>query len=330
VSAAPAARGIGPESLSAALLALYREADHSAPGVLRERALERMRALLPFDAALWADGYLLGDRLHVYNALAAGPKRAALKDHGALRHADPALAAAQRAPGAAVAVELRGDGTAPEFAAFARRRRLRHAAAVLYLDPLTSLASAIVLYRLAGATRFRDGEREYLEALAPHLVETRGIAAIQALLRATGARGAQLSSSGVADAAAQLQVAPADFQRLLRLEWPAWSGRALPAPLAELVRERAGWRYAGERIVVRVSTMGDVYLLQPREKRLADALSAREYEVARLMAEGHTYKEAASRLGISPATVRSHLRAIFATLGVNKQSEMAAALREQP
>ena len=41
----------------------------------------------------------------------------------------------------------------------------------------------------------------------------------------------------------------------------------------------------------------------------------------------HTYKEAAKHLGIAPATVRNHVTAIFAKLGVNKQSEMAAALR---
>ncbi|HUN69832.1 MAG TPA: helix-turn-helix transcriptional regulator, partial [Burkholderiales bacterium] len=82
------------------------------------------------------------------------------------------------------------------------------------------------------------------------------------------------------------------------------------------------------RIVVKVSKMSDVFLLQSREKRPVDSLSDRERQVASLLADGLTYKQAAQQLGVAPSTVRNHLSSIFATLGVRKQSEMASALRE--
>lgn len=86
-------------------------------------------------------------------------------------------------------------------------------------------------------------------------------------------------------------------------------------------------RYIGERIVIVVSRMNDVFLVQAREKCSADALSEREIEVARMMAGGLTYKKVAQELGIAPSTVRNHVAVIYAKLGVRKQSEMAAALR---
>jgi DNA-binding CsgD family transcriptional regulator len=328
VNVGAAVRQIGAAELSASLLSLYREAEHRPAPRHLDWALGKLGEVLPFDAALWIDGYLIKGRLHVYESLRTGPERSALRGHGHVRDVDPLLQRARERPGTAIALSLRGNASSTKFEAFAKRQRLRHGLALYSVDSHTSLASVIALYRTARKAQFRDEELEYLEAIAAHLVETRGIAAIQQLLRATHSTGTQLSASGVADRQAQLQVAPVDFQRLLRLEWPDWSERALPAPLARLVRERAGWRYVGERIVVKVSAMSDVYLLQPREKRPVDALSLREYEVARLMADGHTYKEAAQQLGIAPSTVRNHLRAIFATLGVKKQAEMAAALRE--
>jgi DNA-binding NarL/FixJ family response regulator len=56
-----------------------------------------------------------------------------------------------------------------------------------------------------------------------------------------------------------------------------------------------------------------------------DALSARESEVLELIAAGATNREAAARLFISEATVKTHLLHIYAKLGV---SDRAAAVAE--
>lgn len=52
-------------------------------------------------------------------------------------------------------------------------------------------------------------------------------------------------------------------------------------------------------------------------------LSRREAEVARLFAEGQSYKMVARALGSSPATVRHHLRQVYAKLGVTSKVQMA-------
>jgi DNA-binding NarL/FixJ family response regulator len=60
----------------------------------------------------------------------------------------------------------------------------------------------------------------------------------------------------------------------------------------------------------------------------SDALTLRETEVLTLLAAGHSYKTAASRLALSPDTVRFHVRNIYDKLHVHSKSEaVARALR---
>jgi DNA-binding CsgD family transcriptional regulator len=53
------------------------------------------------------------------------------------------------------------------------------------------------------------------------------------------------------------------------------------------------------------------------------AMTASELAVAQLVAEGLTNREVADRLFISPHTVNSHVRHVFAKLGINSRVELA-------
>ena len=58
--------------------------------------------------------------------------------------------------------------------------------------------------------------------------------------------------------------------------------------------------------------------------RAAGLLTQREIEVLRLLGEGLTNAEIATRLFISPKTAEHHASRIFAKLGLTKRSEAAA------
>jgi DNA-binding NarL/FixJ family response regulator len=58
---------------------------------------------------------------------------------------------------------------------------------------------------------------------------------------------------------------------------------------------------------------------------LAEPLSQRELEILELVATGTTNREAAARLFISEATVKTHLLHIYAKLGVNDRAAAVAA-----
>ncbi|MET9342279.1 response regulator transcription factor [Nonomuraea sp. NPDC003804] len=61
-----------------------------------------------------------------------------------------------------------------------------------------------------------------------------------------------------------------------------------------------------------------------RVRAPVDPLSARELEVLRLIAQGTTNREAAARLFISEATVKTHVLHIYTKLGVNDRAAAVA------
>jgi DNA-binding CsgD family transcriptional regulator len=73
---------------------------------------------------------------------------------------------------------------------------------------------------------------------------------------------------------------------------------------------------AGAELLVSVAT--------PATADDASPLSARELEVARLVADGATNREIAERLVIAPKTASAHIEHILAKLGVSRRAEIAA------
>jgi len=60
----------------------------------------------------------------------------------------------------------------------------------------------------------------------------------------------------------------------------------------------------------------------------AGGLTARELDVLRLMAAGHTDKEIAQQLAVTEATVKSHIRTVFNKMGTaNRAQAVALAMR---
>src|SRR5476651_860588 len=108
--------------------------------------------------------------------------------------------------------------------------------------------------------------------------------------------------------------------------------QALPrttAPNGDHAIARVG-RDRSPQILLDTDFEGDRYLLlriplaQPR--RLS--LSPCEWEIARLVAEGHPNKRIATLLDLSLWTIGTHVRRIFAKLGVSSRAAMFARLLE--
>ncbi|GAA2276403.1 response regulator transcription factor [Glycomyces scopariae] len=83
---------------------------------------------------------------------------------------------------------------------------------------------------------------------------------------------------------------------------------------------------------VRAAARGEAVLAPAVATRLMsqvrtpqEALSDREVEILKLVADGATNREAAKRLFLSEATVKTHLLHIYAKLGVNDRAAAVAA-----
>jgi len=78
----------------------------------------------------------------------------------------------------------------------------------------------------------------------------------------------------------------------------------------------------------RVAAGGLAFAIRPRTSG-RERLTAREYDVVRLVAEGRSNDEIGATLGIGSKTVETHLSRIFERFGVSSRTELAArAVRE--
>lgn len=75
-----------------------------------------------------------------------------------------------------------------------------------------------------------------------------------------------------------------------------------------------------ERVARELRAAGE----QPRKRtaQAADALTARELHIARLVATGATSKEIAAQLFLSRRTIDAHLRSIFGKLGITSRRQL--------
>jgi DNA-binding CsgD family transcriptional regulator len=63
-----------------------------------------------------------------------------------------------------------------------------------------------------------------------------------------------------------------------------------------------------------------------RDASTLDDLTPQELQIARLLADGRTTREAAAALFLSPKTIEYHLRHVYQKLGIHSRDELAAAL----
>jgi DNA-binding CsgD family transcriptional regulator len=85
-----------------------------------------------------------------------------------------------------------------------------------------------------------------------------------------------------------------------------------------------------EEVLLDVNVDGARYLLirLPKSSKARVQLSPREQEIVRMVAMGHPNKIIAGVLSISSWTVCTHLRRIFAKLGVSSRAAMVSRLHE--
>ncbi len=88
--------------------------------------------------------------------------------------------------------------------------------------------------------------------------------------------------------------------------------------------ERLGARPWADQADTELAAAGET--ARRRDASTLDDLTPQELQIARLLAEGRTTREAAAAIFVSPKTVEYHLRHVYDKLGVRSRQELAAAL----
>jgi DNA-binding CsgD family transcriptional regulator len=195
------------------------------------------------------------------------------------------------------------------------------------------------------------GTRVFLAAGDPLAVE-RWLAAVDGPLRARAipgtqlsldhARGLWLTSEGsTGQARAALETAIAGWARLGRIWEGTWAqvdlarchlraNQRMDAARAARVAREAGLSLGSAPLVAAAE---DVLRASGRGAAGTEPwgpLTTREFEVARLVADGRTNAEIAHELDVAPKTASAHLEHLLAKLGVGRRAEIAAWVTLRP
>ncbi len=124
---------------------------------------------------------------------------------------------------------------------------------------------------------------------------------------------------GLALAAAALLLQWLEYRYVMRTLDPNWYGVGLALIFLAL------GMWAGLKLTQRHSTGA----FQPNEKAIATlGISGREREVLALLAAGHSNKEIARKLDISPNTVKTHVTSVYAKLEATRRTQAVQKARE--
>jgi DNA-binding CsgD family transcriptional regulator len=314
------------EHVESLLLDLYRWAREESPADFQRHAMERLKPLLRFQSAIWGAGRLTYPgiapaRLHLHEV----DPQAAVEWRQLNRHDKviPVAAASLGRSNRFHAPSLFASKTERDMRDYAQRWRRQSYMVAGFVDPRPSWLGWVSLYRPNPDDLFSDAEHVLCERLMPHFEQARQVNQVCSLQRCLLHVEEAWGARAVADGDGSYLFAEPAFLQLLQREWRQADDLTLPGPLAAAANVSAEL-YMGRHIVLAISPAGGLRVLQGRRRTPLDDLSPRRRSAAILFARGFSHKQIAQRLGLSPATVRSHLAAAYLDLGVRSKPELMA------
>jgi DNA-binding CsgD family transcriptional regulator len=315
-------------AFSDAVLKLHTIAQEEPVERFQATALSHIQTILPFDTAWWGimspkDESLQLNCSHAYHLPATY-----VPMWEELKHDDAVAQTVRDRPKVTVYFDQRGLASAPGLFTLTSEHDIGQAFCTsAYLASERSFVF-LSLYRSFRSMLFSAEERLLNQYLMPHLCSawTANRVFQMEYLKANVTHGD--IAFAIVDGSGQLLNAEPAFPDLLSREWAAPLQRDLPAVLGE-------WLRSGEEMLKLKSivacryALGDLCLIALRGRTRLDLLTRRELQIAQGFGSGQSYKEIARTMSIAPATVRHHIRAIYAKLEVSDKAEMSSLLHDR-
>jgi len=317
----PTAQAI--EAFSESLLRLHELADRVPSRQFLADALSHLRPLIAFDACWWGQcSPPLADKPPAgWQHGSLGLPASFAEEWNAVGATDDFARSSMTAPGSVCRVSGYEDDP-PEVALFARRHDLFHVMAITFELPESGLMFFMCLYRGERERAFDDDEAAQFGQYGRHL-RLHWTMRVRDAMRQVFAGDAL--GLALCEASGRLLYVGAGMASLIVRHYPGWRGTTLPDPLLALARRAPASVVLGRRTVI-ATPHADVVTLSTGSSRVDKRMSPREREAAVLYATGESYKEIARRLGLTPATVRTYLRDVYARLGVRNKVELGVLL----
>jgi DNA-binding CsgD family transcriptional regulator len=237
---------------------------------------------------------------------------------GQLNSADLLLRAAWHRPGHAV-VASRSD--LPDAALREYARRTGAFNTLVLTRPHVGGMSVVSLWRARAADIYDSSQARLAEVLIAHLHQA---VDINRMLRSSELFAGRSPMSGIiiAERGGAVRHLDSSALMLMRREFPRWTGSELPHEVHRKLRESVHGVHLGRHVALHLRTQDTLHFVGIREHGGASTLTTAELRVMEYTLRGGSYKDVASAMGISPSTVRNHLHAIYAKLGLRGRSDL--------
>lgn len=317
----------GAAALTQFLLELHERSNELGYRELQRAAFERLNDVIPLEGGLVALGTIQHGVPTGRDVVLHNKPPEMMDSWNEIRHEDRIAVWAVSNPGKTRAFDTSGgiyDGF-PRMVEHCRTWGMAHILCTAMIDRDAGLYWVMSLYRADAAQPFTEEERSTMELLVPHLVSSARRARVNQLRARTHVSGERGEAAVVANDEGVILEAEPELTALLRSEWPNWSGPMLPAELVGAVKST---RVVHGVLAFRADAADGVVLFHVRRAVPADALTAREREVAEAFASGATYLELSETLKVAPNTVRRHLSNIYEKLGISSKAELEKMIRD--
>ena len=328
------------------IIKLYRAAQGMAVDEFQEFSMRLLNSFVPFDSARYGSGTLMQPGLQIQEFFLHNKPMEAILDYAAIAYIDPVLSAARSNPGRIIRFHpptlFSGKENRPLFD-YAQRYEHANGMSAVHIDhgsQQAQTASVFSVFRADEDSHFLENDCRMIEQVLPHLLEA--LKVNQALAIHRSVKDADCSTVAIARQNGALHFCGTGFRKLVNIEWPEWEGAILPGPLRDESGRIGSKCFSSANIRVVVNCVGELLFLKasrisvsvpcltirPELLQSAYGLTPAEARVAIALLEGSSAKGVANYLHVSPHTVRTQIRQIYAKFGVGTRVRFVKLMLE--
>lgn len=329
-----------PEDSNELLTRLYALTHEQPIEHFQNAALLLLKTVVPFDAAIWGSATVAPGGIDIHSFHLHNKTPEMVIGYEEIKHLDSAsrdmLKQSKATQGFDTHSFFEGRRQRP-IRDFMSNYEQPHFLLTTDLSPTTNTNSSllhwITLYQAKQDAYYSATDVNRLRLCAPHLKQALALNR-SAHLSQTAARPANSErankpacASAIVDSKGYVYGRDRNFLDLLSKACGEdyASSSVLPVGLTRVLG--AGKQsFTWQCLVVRCHAEHGLIIVKLREQIMADTLTAREREIAILVAKGRTHKQVAAELGNAPNTVRSQLQTIYNKLRVNNVAELVRAM----
>ena len=322
------------------LLSLYEDAQHTPVADFVATGLGKIRTVLPFDSAgiaslnISSTGMLEYTGGHAVNIspveklkgrleLNTPPARV-IPGRGMVSF-DPLFDLSFNNPGRShfITMDSRQE---QKFLAYAKKTEALNAMCMMSSSKANGVHS-ISLWRARESNEYCEADSRLADVLLPHLICAMDVNRTSKVEHTVSQL--TLPDPVICYDNGFINFIHPDALKLLQATYAHWSPPFLPKVIWDGVRCNSQMRYETPKFIARAKLLDDLVIIYFHPKFSDNRLTKSEREVATLLANGATYKEAAAELGNSVSTIRNQAHSIYGKLKVDRKAGLAAALQRQ-